>query len=260
MSSSSPVHFTAPGPFRAEQLRPGDPYELSNGHPIQCAPAGERHGSANLDGGRVLATDPAAQDAGIDVGITWNDGKNLRAPDIAVGPFQRKPGWSDVVPPLIVEYADTSQDEGELQQKITELLGRGVRFIWVVRLVGPLRVEVYEPGKPLQRVDGDGELLAPGVLQNPVPVRALVDPQAANEATLRNLLNRKGYSSLEAVRQQGELAGLQQALVTTLQARGLVLDASGKALIQVCADRALLNLWLARAVTASTQDALFGSP
>ena len=27
------------GPFRPEQLRPGDPYELSNGHPIECLPA-----------------------------------------------------------------------------------------------------------------------------------------------------------------------------------------------------------------------------
>ncbi len=27
------------GPFRAEHLRDGDRYELSNGHPIYCAPA-----------------------------------------------------------------------------------------------------------------------------------------------------------------------------------------------------------------------------
>jgi len=29
------------GPFRADQLRPGDRYELSNGHPIYCAPIAE---------------------------------------------------------------------------------------------------------------------------------------------------------------------------------------------------------------------------
>ena len=32
-------------------------------------------------------------------------------------------------------------------------------------------------------------LEAPGILQNPVPVRALVDPQASDEMTLRNLLS-----------------------------------------------------------------------
>jgi hypothetical protein len=30
----------ATGPFRAEQLRTGDPYELDNGHPIERLPAG----------------------------------------------------------------------------------------------------------------------------------------------------------------------------------------------------------------------------
>jgi hypothetical protein len=39
-----------------------------------------------------------------------------------------------------------------------------------------------------------GELLeAPGVLRNPVPVQALYDADAANAATLRNLLQRAGY-------------------------------------------------------------------
>jgi len=30
------------GPFYAESVRQGDPYELSNGHPIVCAHAGSR--------------------------------------------------------------------------------------------------------------------------------------------------------------------------------------------------------------------------
>ena len=31
-------HRLTRGPFRADQLRDGDRYELSNGHPIYCAP------------------------------------------------------------------------------------------------------------------------------------------------------------------------------------------------------------------------------
>src|SRR5438309_491856 len=72
---------------------------------------------------------------------------------------------------------------------------------------GPLRVEVHEPGKKVRIVDADGELRAPGVLQNPVSVRSLVDPDASNEAILRNLLNRKGYPDLEAVRDEGRDEG-----------------------------------------------------
>ena len=65
------------------QIREGDPYELSDGHAIRCMTAGGRHGAAHNVGSRVLGTDPAAQGkTGTDVGIAWNDGKNLRAPDI----------------------------------------------------------------------------------------------------------------------------------------------------------------------------------
>ncbi len=42
--------FNTPGPFRADQLKPGDPYELSGGHPIECLPAGVRGSRTNLIG------------------------------------------------------------------------------------------------------------------------------------------------------------------------------------------------------------------
>lgn len=41
------------GPFRAEHLREGDRYELSNGHAIYCNPAGREHAGRNLTGAAV---------------------------------------------------------------------------------------------------------------------------------------------------------------------------------------------------------------
>jgi hypothetical protein len=122
----------------------------------------------------------------------------------------RAPGWAKQAPPLAVEYADAGQDEVELREKIAELLEFGTRIIWVVRLTGPLRVEVHEPGLAPRVVLGDGELHAPGILHNPVPVRALIDRDAAHEATLRNLLAREGYPSLDAVRSEAREAGQQE--------------------------------------------------
>jgi len=194
------------GPFFAEQLRPGDPYELSNGHPIECMPAGGRHAKANLSGGVALETDPEAESAGVDAGYTAGP-QTLRAPDIAVGNVPDAPGWVSGAPLLAVEYADVGQDEKELQTKIGELLSAGTRFVWVVRLVGPRRVEVYEP-KTNRRVVLPGEQLrAPGVLKNPVPVEALYDREAAHETAFRNLLQRRGYQDLDAVRTEGRTEG-----------------------------------------------------
>jgi Uma2 family endonuclease len=90
----------------------------------------------------VLDTDPTVEEAGVDTGFSAEPNA-LRAPDIAIGNVPDAPGWVRGSPPLAVEYADTGQDEQDLQTKIAELLKAGTRFVWVVRLVGPRRVEVY---------------------------------------------------------------------------------------------------------------------
>ncbi|WPL19867.1 hypothetical protein Thiowin_05014 [Thiorhodovibrio winogradskyi] len=203
--SQNPLHQTR-GPFFAAQLRDGDPYELSNGHPIECLPAGGRHARANLVGGLAMETDPEVEDAAVDAGYAFGP-QDLRAPDIAVGNVPDAPGWIAGVPPLAVEYADSGQDEQELQDKIRELLAAGTRYLWVVRLQGPRRVEVYEPGQPCRTCYPGQALSAAGVLKNPLPVEALYDPQAAHEVALRNLLQRKGYDSLDAVRDQSKAEG-----------------------------------------------------
>jgi len=194
------------GPFRAEHLRPGDPYELDDGHPIECLPSGGRHANASLSGGLALETDPDVEAAGFDAGFT-PDEHNLRAPDIAVGNVPDEPGWVSGAPPLAVEYADTGQDEQDLQKKIRTLLGAGTRYVWVVRLTGVRRVEVYEPQAPHRLAYPGEQLEAPGILANPVPVEALYDPDAARESALRNLLQRRGYADLDAVREEGKEEG-----------------------------------------------------
>jgi Uma2 family endonuclease len=206
----------APGPFQVDQIRDGDPYELSNGHPIQCLPTGGNGAGSNLRGGYVLDTDPAAPPVGIDAGIALSDG-TLRAPDVAVGIGPEKPGWSTTVPPLVVEYAAEGQDLQDLDKKIDEFLSAGTRFVWVVRLVGKRRVEVHEPGKATRTVYAGGQLEAPGVLKNAVPVDALFDRDAAQEAALRNLVQRRGYDSFEDAVQKSVERGIQQGIAQGIQ-------------------------------------------
>ncbi len=197
---------TTKGPFKADHLRSGDPYELSGGHAIFCLPTGGRGSRANLVGGSVLDSDPAVEGAGVDTGFAPEPG-TLRAPDVAVGAIPDVPGWVQGVPALAVEYADSGQDEVALAEKIADLLAAGTRLVWVVRLSGPRSVEVHQSQQPLQ-VYRPGQLLeAPGVLKNPVPVEALYDREAAHEVTLRNLLQRRGYADLEAVHAAGEAQG-----------------------------------------------------
>jgi hypothetical protein len=184
----------------------------------------------------------------------------LRAPDLAVGQLPDQPGWAPGVPPLAVEYADTGQDEPQLIEKIQDLLGAGTRFVWVVRLTGPRRVEVYQEGQPMQLMQPGGMLEAPGILANPVPVEALYDPQVSAEVSFRNLLQRHGYPSLEAVKAQGEaegeargeIAALRAAILEVFAARELAVGDDVGAIIAGCEDPALLRRWHRQAITAAS--------
>jgi Uma2 family endonuclease len=256
---TKPPPFPTPhGPFRADQLRSGDPYELSQGHAVLCLPTGGRGSRANLLGGQVLETDPDVESAGVDTGFAPTP-DTLRAPDVAVGNVPATPGWVRGAPPLALEYVDTGQDEGDLAVKIRELLASGTRYVWVVRLAGPRRVEVHEPGQAVRIVPAGEPLTAAGVLRNPVPVDALYDRGAAHQATLRNLLQRRGYESIEAIHAQGEAEGqargklegerqaLRDAIREVLWSRGLTTDEAVDAALARCTSPQTLRAWLRRA-------------
>jgi Uma2 family endonuclease len=251
----SPLLPSSEGPFRADQLRPGDPYELSHGHAILCLPTGGRGAKAVSAGAKALASDPAVQDVGFDTGFSPAPNM-LRAPDLAVGTIPDEPGWVQGVPPLAVEYADTGQDEPALALKIQDLLDAGTRFVWVVRLTGPRRVEVHQPGKPVQMAHPGDELEAPGILANPLPVEALYDRQVSDEVSFRNLLRRHGYESLAAVRAEGEAEGeaaaLRAAILEVFAARDLTVGEDVRVLIADCHDLALLRRWHRQAITAAS--------
>ncbi|MEP7010936.1 MAG: Uma2 family endonuclease [Acidobacteriota bacterium] len=242
--------MTDHGPFHADQLRQGDRYELSAGHAIWCSPTGGRGARASLIGGTVLASDPDVTSAGLDAGFSPTP-DSLRAPDVSVGNVPDQPGWIQGVPQLAVEYADVGQDETDLAVKIRELLAAGTRWVWVVRLVGPRRVEVHAAGQSMRLANPGEELRAPGVLRNPVAVEALYEPQAGLDATLRNLLQRQGFDSLEAVR----ATELRESLLEVFAARGLAVDEAAQSAIAACNDPAVLRRWHRAALVAETAEA-----
>jgi Uma2 family endonuclease len=248
------------GPFRAEHLRSGDPYELSHGHPVLCLPTGGRGSEPNRLGASVVGWDPAVKEAGVDTGYSPEPG-TLRAPDVAIGNVPDEPGWVQGAPDLAIEYADVGQDERKLEEKVADLLEAGTKYLWVVRLAGPRRVEVHAPGEKT-RTALPGELLtAPGVLKNPVRVEALYDRDEAERATLTNLLQRQGYDGLEAVlaagRDEGRSEGLASAVIAILETRGIHITKAVRERIVQCADAAELDRWVRRAAVVQKAAEIF---
>ncbi len=144
-------------------------------------------------------------------------------------------------------------------------------------------MEVHRPGLSMTVKSGGEDLVAPGILRNPVPVDALYDRAVAHELTLRNLLQRHGHESLEALRAvaiaEGREAGRSEGLIEgraegraqgaldlaralllrTLEVRHIGIGPEDTAAIESCSDLAMLDLWQARALVAPNRDEVFGS-
>lgn len=203
---ADPIYCPAPG-WTSDMVRSGEPVEISEGRRVEVMPTKRGGSAAQSWGAALVGSDPKVKRAGVELGVSTHAGM-LRAPDVAVMSEEGSDDdWERTAPPLAIEYAGPGQDFQELKAKIQELLDAGTRFLWVVRLDGPRRVEVYERGRP-KVIRVGGELLeAPGVLENPIPVEALYSAEAAEGVVLRNLLQRFGYRDLEAVRDEGHAEG-----------------------------------------------------
>jgi hypothetical protein len=108
----------------------------------------------------------------------------------------------------------------------------------------------------MQLMQPGGMLEAPGILANPVPVEALYDPQVSAEVSFRNLLQRHGYPSLEAVKAQGEargeIAALRAAILDVFAARELAVGIDVQSMIAGCGDPVILRRWHRQAITAAS--------
>ena len=252
------------GSHWADELLEGEPWEISNGFRVSCMPTGVAGADGSLTGGIVVATDPDTREAGYDLGHALSS-NTIRAPDLSVGNVPKDTlGWAPGAPPLALEYASVGQDENSLLAKIVDFLRAGTKHVWVVRMVGPRRVEGYEPNRAM-RIAGPGDLpYAPGILRNPVRVEALYDRDAAIETAFRNLLQRRGYESLDEVIEKGAekeldrvLGELRDELRRNLEAGGICLSGEQGRAIEVCRDFLLLTRWIRRAALASSADEVF---
>lgn len=263
MARTSYAQLRGPGTFTVDHVREGSRYELSDGHAIYCAPSGGSHASATSAATLVLGTDPSVEEVGTDAGYTPKKDQ-LRAPDVAVGNVPDKPGWIPGAPRLALEVADVGQDEEELLLKVQDLLEAGTEQVWVLRLVGPRRVEVWRRDGTATLYSAGQTIEAPGVFDRPVLVESLFDQTLAREVALSNLLARHGYSDLEAVRregrqegrQEGSLSALRAALRAVVASRGLTLSAAQEAAIDEVEDPATLDRWIREAAVAAVASAL----
>ncbi len=157
----------------------------------------------------------------------------------------------------------SEQNQGLATQKAMRMQRRGVRRIFSVWVEGSKRVcnwsSKSQGWSPLDRES----LIQDPCFIKPLLVEALLDPIAADNAVAEALIA-KGNPILlkrEAVtRAAGKAEGLARAVLILLEVRAIAVNPGQRQEILDCFDLERLDLWLRRAVFASSIDEVTSTP
>ena len=270
-SKSHPV--TAPGsssggtgarfPDLHERLAPPETrVEYLGGVELFAAPAKPPHATRHFDLTYVLGAHLARGYRGAVDMLTRTSEASDFAPDASVFPADPDLTTGDrQLEEIAFEIAD-EQSMSMPTRKARELIERGVRRVFLL-LVKQSRVLEWS-----RNTDGWSPLPDDGVIEDhcfaePLPVRALLDASATDEAVARALLTR-GVPALSSAldarksegkaegKAEGQLEGLREAVLKVLAARGLAVSETLRAKIEASTDVSQLGSWLTQAVTAKS--------
>jgi Uma2 family endonuclease len=192
-------------------IEPETRFELLDGRLRETMPAKPPHAMANCRLAYVLqASVRPGFRAAVDM-LTRVDRISEFAPDASVFPEETDPATGGRrLEHLAFEVLDT-QRRARVSRKARLLSDRGVRRIFAIE-VGPGRVLEWSRARGRWvALAADGQLDDPECLVEALPVRALLDAAAADDATARALLARENPVLLEHAseqRRRGHAAGL----------------------------------------------------
>jgi hypothetical protein len=252
---------TGAGPALDEHLvEPETRWEVVDGSRLQASPALPAHADPHFRMDYVLGGHLAEGYVGATDLLTRWSSENDYATDTSVRRAGTDATTGDrYLEEMAFEVAYT-QPRAELETRARLLVQRGVRRVFAV-FVKQGTVAEWSREDGIWRLLPASAVIADPCLAQPLPVRALLDAAAADEAVARALVARRhpvieefGQTRYRQGETVGEINGLRRSLRNILARRGLALDARQRARMEACTDPDMLDEWLGRAATATHAD------
>lgn len=239
-----------------ERLAPPETrIEYLNGVEMFASPADEPHAVQHADLAYVLrAHTTAGYKSAVDM-LTRTGAASDHAPDASVFPAEEDPATRGrKIEELAFEVVD-KQSLSVPTEKARQLVQSGVRRVFCIMVRHKKMLEwsrETDGWKPLPPT----AIIEDPCLVTPMPVAAVLDAAASDDAVARALL-RKGVPALEEALAERDLEAKRETLRIVLRARGLAVPDAVAGAIAACDDAKALDRWIERAVTAaSAADAL----
>jgi len=248
--------------------------EYLNGLELFAAPADQPHATHHWDLTYVLGGYVTEKYSGAVDMLTRTDEVSDFAPDASIFPKDPDPVTGGrQLEELAFEITD-KQGIGVPTAKARQLIARGVRRVFCV-LVGKRRVMEWSRATDGWEPLPTSASIEDPCLVRPLPIAALLDVAATDDAVARALLA-KGVPALQEALQaqaekgkteglaeglaeglsEGQIRAKRDAIAMILRERKLDVPPSFAAKIEACRDGERLDDWLRRALTASSASAI----
>jgi Uma2 family endonuclease len=252
MSSPSPSRLSLPA-ADARLVAPQSRYEIVDGKVHYVAAADEPHGTRHSKISALLEAHAREDFEVASDMLTRTSEFDDMAPDVSVFPKERNEDGGRKLEQLAFEVAST-ESLSDAGRKASKLMGRGVRRVFVIDIARQRAFEWSLELQAFRSLERDSAI-EDHALAAPLPIEALVHAAKADDAMARALLVKRNpvlEAALATQRVEGKLAGMAEALVAVLAARGLTLEPADTARVLAQGDAAILRRWLAAAATCST--------
>ena len=243
-------------------VAPETPYEIQDGKVVRVSPADPPHAERQF---QLCALIEAHTGPGFEAAcelLTRTSRIDDIAPDVSVYPDTPDPETGGrQIEQLAFEVVST-QSLGSAARKAGKLAGRGVRRVFAIDIERSRALEWSPALGTWSVLDAAGSIADPA-LEVPLPIAALIHDAKADDAVARALVA-KHNPVIEEIRAEGfaegTVAGLAEAVLAVLAARGMPPDREQRDQILGERDPARLERWIARAIACRSVAELLAGP
>ncbi|HEX8110891.1 MAG TPA: Uma2 family endonuclease [Kofleriaceae bacterium] len=239
-------------------VEPGTRHEMLDGELVHVPPADAPHAERQFQLCPLIEAHTGAEFQAACELLTRISRRDDLAPDVSVYPAARDPVTGRRPLEQLAFEVVSTQSLGDAGRKAAKLVARGVRRVFAIDVERSRALEWSTALDTWSMLDAAGHITDPAFAV-PLPIETLIHSARTDDAVARALVV-KHNPVIEAIRAEGRVEGLAEAIVAMLSARGVPTSPVERDRILAERDPARLGRWITRAIECTSVAELLSEP